>query len=157
MICTLAAACWLGTTLLGGWLGDRIGRVRTFQLGYALLALWAIPMWGFIESGDAAQFAFALVVLSLPLGLTYGPQAALYAEMFPADVRYSGVSAGYALGSILGGAFAAMIAQSIISATGQSWLVGVYVIAMAAVSFVAVTLVKDRPGTTLHAAGAGAS
>lgn len=151
MICTLAAACWLGTTLLGGWLGDRIGRVRTFQLGYLLLALWAIPMWTFIESGDPLQFALALAALSLPLGLTYGPQAALYAEMFPADVRYSGVSAGYALGSILGGAFAAMIAQSIISATGQSWLVGVYVVVMAAVSFIAVTLVKDRPGVTLHA------
>jgi MFS family permease len=151
MICTLAAACWLGTTLLGGWLGDRIGRVRTFQLGYVLLALWAIPMWSFVDSGDVMQFAFALAVLSVPLGLTYGPQAALYAEMFPADVRYSGVSAGYALGSILGGAFAAMIAQSIITATGQSWHVGVYVIAMAVVSFVAVSLVKDRPGVTLHA------
>ncbi|MCY1555641.1 MFS transporter, metabolite:H+ symporter (MHS) family protein [compost metagenome] len=108
-------------------------------------------MWSFIESGDVTQFAFALAVLSVPLGLTYGPQAALYAEMFPADVRYSGVSAGYALGSILGGAFAAMIAQSIITATGQSWHVGVYVIVMAVVSLVAVSLVKDRPGVTLHA------
>ncbi len=151
MICTLAAVCWLGSTLLGGWLGDRIGRVRTFQLGYVLLALWAIPMWSFIDSGDVTKFAFALVVLAVPLGLTYGPQAALYAEMFPADVRYSGVSTGYALGSIFGGAFAAMIAQAIITATGLSWMVGVYLIVMAAISFIAVTLVKDRPGTNLHA------
>src|SRR5262252_4975759 len=43
--CTLAAVGWLGFTLLGGYLGDKIGRVRTFQLGYAALALWAIPMW----------------------------------------------------------------------------------------------------------------
>ena len=64
-------------------------------------------------------------VLTIPLGITYGPQAALYAEMFPAKVRYSGVSVGYALGSILGGAFAATIAQWIISAYGQSWLIGV--------------------------------
>ena len=34
MACTLAAGVWLATTLLGGWLGDRIGRVRTFQIGY---------------------------------------------------------------------------------------------------------------------------
>ena len=45
MACTLAAGVWLATTLLGGWLGDRIGRVRTFQIGYVLLALWAVPMW----------------------------------------------------------------------------------------------------------------
>lgn len=151
VVCTLAAGAWLATTLLGGWLGDRIGRVRTFQIGYVLMALWAIPMWSFIDSADIAQFAMALVVLAVPLGLTYGPQAALYAEMFPADVRYSGVSVGYALGSILGGAFAAMIAQWIISATGQSWMVGLYVIAMALISLVAVSLVQDRRGATLHA------
>jgi len=151
MVCTVAAACWLATTLLGGWLGDRIGRVRTFQIGYLLLALWAIPMWHFIESADIAQFALALSVLSLPLGLTYGPQAALYAEMFPAGVRYSGVSVGYALGSILGGAFAAMIAQWIVSTTGRPWLVGLYLIAMSAVSFVAVTLTAEHRGRDLHA------
>lgn len=151
MACTLAAAVWLATTLLGGWLGDRIGRVRTFQIGYVLLALWAVPMWGFIDAADIGQFTAALVILALPLGLTYGPQAALYAEMFPAGVRYSGISVGYALGSILGGAFAAMIAQWIISATGKSWMVGVYVIAMALVSLVAVSLVRERAGATLHA------
>ncbi|MFG0233189.1 MFS transporter [Achromobacter sp. 413638] len=151
MACTLAAGVWLATTLLGGWLGDRIGRVRTFQIGYVLLALWAVPMWGFIDAADIGQFTAALVILALPLGLTYGPQAALYAEMFPAGVRYSGISVGYALGSILGGAFAAMIAQWIISATGKSWMVGVYVIAMALVSLVAVSLVRERAGATLHA------
>ena len=58
---------------------------------------------GFIDAADIGQFTAALVI-PLPLGLTYGPQAALYAEMFPAGVRYSGISVGYALGSILGGA-----------------------------------------------------
>ena len=88
MACTLAAAVWLATTLLGGWLG-RIGRVRTFQIGYVLLALWAVPMWGFIDAADIGQFTAALVILALPLGPDHGPQAALYAEMFPAGVRYS--------------------------------------------------------------------
>jgi S1-C subfamily serine protease len=73
--------------------------------------------------------------------------------MFPAKVRYSGVSVGYALGSILGGAFAATIAQWIISTWGQSWLVGVYIALMAAVSFVAVSSVHDRPGLDLDDQG----
>ena len=99
MACTLAAGVWLATTLLGGWLGDRIGRVRTFQIG----CCWRCgpcrcglhrrrrhrAIHG--RAGDPGAAA----------GLTYGPQAALYAEMFPAGVRYSGISVGYALGSIL--------------------------------------------------------
>jgi MFS family permease len=147
--CTLAAVGWLVFTLLGGRLGDRIGRVRTFQLGYVGLALWAVPMWFLIDSGSIAWFFVAALVLSLPLGITYGPQAALYAEMFPARVRYSGVSVGYALGSILGGAFAATIAQGIVTATGKSWLIGVYLVVLSAISFAAASLVRDPMGVDL--------
>jgi 2-keto-4-pentenoate hydratase/2-oxohepta-3-ene-1,7-dioic acid hydratase in catechol pathway len=132
-VCTLAAGAWLALTLVGGFLGDKIGRVRTFQIGYVLLALWAVPMFLLIDSNDMLYFFIAAAVLTIPLGLTYGPQAALYAEMFPAKVRYSGVSVGYALGSILGGAFAATIAQWIVSTYGQSWPIGVYLVILSAI------------------------
>lgn len=147
--CSVAALGWLGFTLLGGWLGDRIGRVRTFQLGYVLLAAWAVPMWWLIETRSMAAFLVAALGLALPLGLSYGPQAALYAEIFPAKVRYSGVSVGYALGSILGGAFAATIAQWIAGTFGQSWLIGVYIAALSVVSFVAVSRIRDPQGVDL--------
>ena len=107
-------------------------------------------MWFLIDSGSLLLFLVAAVVLTIPLGITYGPQAALYAEMFPARVRYSGVSVGYALGSILGGAFAATIAQWIVSTYGQSWLIGVYIAILSAISFVAVSLVKDPMGVDLN-------
>ncbi len=149
-VCTLAACAWLIFTLIGGVMGDRYGRVRTFQIGYVALALWAIPMWFLIDSGSLLLFFVAAVVLTIPLGITYGPQAALYAEMFPARVRYSGVSVGYALGSILGGAFAATIAQWIISTYGQSWLIGVYITALSIISLIAVSLVRDPMGVDLN-------
>lgn len=141
---TLAAGVWLASTLLGGVLGDRIGQVRTFQIGYALLALWAVPMWFLFDTANIYLFFGAMAVLALPLGLTYGPQAALYADMFPARIRYSGVSIGYALGSILGGAFAPTIAQWILSASGKSWMIGVYLVVLSVISFVSVSMV-GRP------------
>jgi MFS family permease len=147
--CTAAAAGWLVFTLLGGWLGDRIGRVRTFQLGYLLLALWALPMWWLVDSREIGLYAVAAIGLALPLGLSYGPQAALYAEMFPARVRYSGVSVGYALGSILGGAFAATIAQWLVGTYGRSWLVGAYIVVLSVVSFIAVSGIRDPQGVAL--------
>ena len=137
-------------TLVGGVMGDKIGRVRTFQIGYVMLALWAIPMWFLIDSKDINLFLVAALVLSVPLGLCYGPQAALYTEMFPAKVRYSGVSVGYALGSIFGGAFAASIAQWIIAAFNQSWLIGLYILALSMISFIAVSMVKDPMGVDLN-------
>jgi MFS family permease len=149
-VCTLAAVAWLVFTLVGGLMGDRLGRVRTFQIGYVALALWAVPMWFLIDSGSLVLFFVAAFVLTIPLGITYGPQAALYAEMFPAKVRYSGVSVGYALGSILGGAFAATIAQWIISTYGESSLIGVHLVILSVISFVAVSLVKEPMGVDLN-------
>jgi MFS family permease len=147
----LASFGWLGFTLWGGAVSDRLGRVRTFQIGYAFLALWAVPMWFLIDTGNIVWYFVALFVMTFGLGLSYGPQASLYAEMFPANVRYSGVSIGYALGAILGGAFAPMIAEALIGATGQSWTIGVYIAIAAVVSLIGVSLVKEPKGVDLHA------
>jgi MFS family permease len=146
---TIAAFFWLGSTMLGGILSDKIGRIRTFQFGYAFLFLWAIPMFLLIDTGDVLWYTVSLIVLASGLGFSYGPQAALYAEMFPAQVRYSGVSIGYAIGAILGGAFAPLIAQILIDQTGSTTSIGVYVMVVAAISFVAVTLVKETKGIPL--------
>jgi metabolite-proton symporter len=148
---TLASFGWLVFTLWGGRVSDRLGRVRTFQIGYAFLALWAVPMWFLIDTGDIVWYFVALFVMTFGLGLSYGPQASLYAEMFPANVRYSGVSIGYALGAILGGAFAPMIAEALISSTGQSWTIGLYIAVAALISLAGVSLVKETKGVDLHA------
>ncbi|WP_300342896.1 MFS transporter [Nesterenkonia sp.] len=135
---------WFAFTLLGGWISDRIGRVLTFQIGYGIIIVWAIPMWFLIDTAVVWIFALAIVVLTMGLGPSYGPQSALYAEMFPVSIRFSGVSIGYAFGSIIGGAFAPTIAQWILNETGQSWMIGLYISLLALVSFLAVSVVPKR-------------
>ena len=150
LVSTLAAVGWLVFTLLGGYVGDRIGRVRSFQIGYAILVLWAIPMWFLIDSKNILLFFLAALGLTVGLGLSYGPQAALFAELFPAKVRYSGIAISYALGAVLGGAFAPMIAQWIIGAYGESWRIGIYVAILGLISLAAVTSIKDPQGVDLN-------
>jgi metabolite-proton symporter len=155
LACVFASLGWLIFTLVGGILSDRIGRVRTFQIGFVALFVWMLPMFLLVDTGNIWLFAIALFVMSIGLGLSYGPQAALYAEMFPANVRYSGVSIGYALGAILGGAFAPTIAQILLEATGWSGSVGIYIMVGTAVSFIAVSLVTETRGNNLRAVAAG--
>jgi MFS family permease len=99
---TLASFGWLIFTLAGGWLSDKIGRVKTFLTGYAIVFVWMIPMFALIGTKNIVLYGVALFVLTIGLGLSYGPMSVMYAEMFPANVRYSGISIGYAFGSILG-------------------------------------------------------
>ncbi|MDN6358367.1 MFS transporter [Yaniella sp.] len=142
---------WFAFTLFGGWIGDKIGKRKTFIIGYLWIIAWAIPMWFLIDTASLPLFTVAIFVLTIGLGPSYGPQSALYAEMFPASVRYSGVSIGYAFGSIIGGAFAPMISQFILNATGQSWMIGLYIAGISTVSLIGVLLVpKSVEGRDLN-------
>ncbi|MEU7993303.1 MFS transporter [Rothia amarae] len=132
---------WFIFTLLGGWMSDKFGRVRTFQLGYIAMIIWAVPMWLMIDTGNIVLFTLAIFILTMTLGPSYGPQSALYAEMFPARVRFSGISIGYAIGSIFGGAFAPMIAEMLLTETGKSWSIGAYIAIAAVISLIAVSMV----------------
>jgi len=146
----VASAAWLVFTMYGGILSDRIGRVRTFQVGYAAMFVWMIPMFLLIETGDIWLFGLGLLFLAVGLGLTYGPMSAMYAEMFPAAVRYSGVSIGYALGAILGGAFAPTIAEILVQSTGTVLSVGGYIMALCVISIVAASVVPETRDTDLR-------
>jgi metabolite-proton symporter len=147
---TLAAFGWLAFTMYGGILSDKIGRIRTFQIGYVWVLLWAVPMFLLIDTASIIWFAVAAFVLTIGLGLSYGPQSALYAEMFPANVRYSGVSIGYAIGAILGGAFAPMIAELLLGWTGTTISIGIYIAVLSVISLVAVSTVKETRGNNLR-------
>jgi|SRR5690625_1418774 len=146
----VASFGWLAFTMYGGAVSDRIGRVRTFQIGYALVFVWMIPLFLLLDTGNIWLYGVALFMLTIGLGLSYGPMSAMYAEMFPVEVRYSGISIGYALGAILGGAFAPMIAQAVLNATGWSGSIGIYIMVLCVISGGAVSLVKETSGANLR-------
>ncbi|MDQ0673337.1 MULTISPECIES: MFS transporter [Micrococcaceae] len=146
---TLASFGWLIFTLVGGWLSDRIGRVKTFLTGYAIVFAWMIPMFALIDTRNIWLYGLALFVLTIGLGLSYGPMSAMYAEMFPANVRYSGISIGYAFGAILGGAFAATIAETLLQATKWTGSIGIYIMVLCVISAIGVVLAKETKGRPL--------
>lgn len=146
---TLSAVTWLIFTWLGGWLGDKIGRRNTYIVGWLSMLVAIVALFPLVNSGSIVLLTIALMLLTVGLGLTYGPQAALYAELFPASIRFSGVSIAYALGAILGGAFAPTIATALVDATGTTVSVTVYLAIMAVLGLVATLLLRDRSGIPL--------
>ena len=76
-----------------------------------------------------------------------GPQAAVFAELFPATFRYSGASLSITLGTLLGGAIAPFVATALYSAFGNSWAVTIYAAALSVISWLCALGLKE----TVHA------
>ncbi|MEJ1090860.1 MFS transporter [Microbacterium istanbulense] len=144
-----ASVVWLLSTWFAGWVSDRIGRRTTYIIGWLLMLPAIFALFPLVNRGDITSLTLALCLLAVGLGFTYGPQAALYTELFPASIRFSGVSISYAIGAILGGAFAPTIAQAIVQATGSTSGVTWYLTAMVLIGLTATLLLKDRSGIPL--------
>lgn len=127
-----------------GWLSDRIGRKKVYGAGSLFLGLYAFPFFWLLESASEP-----LVWLALVLGLGIGHastgslHAVIYAEQYPARYRYTGSSLAYQLSGIISSAPTPLVAAWLVSTTGQSKLVAVYVIIAAAVSVTCTFLLKE--------------
>jgi MFS family permease len=146
---TLSAVAWLIFTFIGGWVGDKIGRRNTYLIGWGAQLVGVFLLFPLVNSGSIGMLTLGLVILAVGLGLTYGPQAALYTELYPASIRFSGVSISYAFGAILGGAFAPTIAQLLVDATGTTVSVTWYLAGMTTIGLIATLLLRDRSGIPL--------
>ena len=124
-------------------LSDSVGRRPVFMSGAVLLGLWAFPLFWLVNTGSIPLIIVSLCVAQFFLGMMYGPQAALFSEMFSARVRYSGASIGYQGASVFAGGLAPIIMVWLLETTGTSLSVSVYVFLMAAITFFSVYLVTE--------------
>jgi MFS transporter, MHS family, shikimate and dehydroshikimate transport protein len=103
-------------------------------------------MFWLVNTKSAFLITLALFIGQMFLSMMYGPQAALFSEMFSARVRYSGASIGYQGASVFAGGLAPIIMVSLLESTGTSLSVSLYVFAMAVVTFVSVYLITETYG-----------
>ena len=142
-VALLGAVIWLIASPLAGAWSDRSGRRRPYLVGYALMAVWSVPFWYLINTTSFPLMLLAVVVLAIGLGLAYGPQSALFAELFDPELRYTGAGFAYAIGAVLGGGFAPLIATALVGATGTIYSVAIYMAAVAIISFLAILAIRE--------------
>ena len=145
MLFTVLISSFAQIFLLAAWsaLSDRIGRRPVYLAGAVLLGIWAFPMFWLIDMRSFVLITIALTLGQTFLSMMYGPQAALFSEMFSARVRYSGASIGYQLASVFAGGLAPVIMVSLLAWTGTSLSVSVYVLVMSIITFVSVYLITE--------------
>lgn len=136
---------------ISGWLADVWGRRNTLILASILLLIFGASFSLFLDPATASNtsvFIFLAVGMSV-MGLIFGPMSAILPELFPTNVRYTGSGIAYNVSSILGAAIAPFIATWLVSSYGVAQ-VGIYLIIVTAITFVAVLTMKENKSNDLR-------
>ncbi|MFF2288024.1 MFS transporter [Peribacillus butanolivorans] len=138
---------------LFGHVSDRVGRTRTYLIGSLVTGFSALPAF-WIMSNSNGNILLIWLSLIIPLGIlyssVYGPEAALFAELFDAPVRYTGMSFVYQFSGIFASGLTPIIATALLGYNnGSPFLLSLYVIFAGIVSAISVWWIgKNKVKTT---------
>lgn len=127
-----------------GRLSDTVGRRPVYLFGAIFMCVFAFPFFWLLNTKNYGLISIA-IILPLVIGhaAMHGTQAAFIAEQFKANVRYSGAAIAYHLSSALAGGLAPLIATWLVSTTGQSWPVSIYMILLGIITIVSLVIAKE--------------
>lgn len=146
---TLSLVVMLALIVPSAMLSDRVGRkpmLYAITIGMFVLA-W--PLWWLMHQPTLAAILAGQAGFAALLGLTAGVAPAAMSEMLPARVRCTAVGIGYNVTMALFGGTAPLIATYLVARTADDFLPAYYMMAVAAVSFIAVLGLPEAAGKRL--------
>jgi MHS family shikimate/dehydroshikimate transporter-like MFS transporter len=128
-----------------GMLAARFGTRAVALTGALMGCLLAFPFFWLIDTGSPLLIWIAMGLLSIGDGLIYGVSGALTAELFPARLRYSGISFSQQMAGLPGGALTPLIAAALVNwSGGKSWPVAAYLAVGGLLSFTAIYFAAEK-------------
>ena len=136
--------------LLIGWLSDRTGRKAMVLLSTLGLLLFTYPLFKLLTTTPSltnlvvVQFCGAIL-----WGTVFGVIPTLLPELFPTQVRYTGVSISIGLAQMIFGGTSPFVNSYLVKLTGNPVAPAYWVMAVAALSGIVMLLTKDRTNVPL--------
>lgn len=125
-------------------LSDRYGRRGIFLIGSIGAAAWSFPFFTMLDTRDPTLITLAICGAMTFWALMYGPLAAFISELFPTNVRYSGISLGFQLAGIFGGGLAPLIATSLLREFDTAMAISIYVALALTLTTIAMLMSGNR-------------
>ena len=141
----IAAFVMIFTIPMFGRLSDRIGRPRVYFWGSLVTAFASFPAFWLITNSGGNVFLIWIAIV-IPFGILYaaiyGPEAALFCDLFDARVRYTGISFVYQFSGIFASGITPIVATALLkSGGGQPWQIAWYVVFAGVVSAISAALI----------------
>ncbi|OFK68057.1 MFS transporter [Corynebacterium sp. HMSC074A09] len=99
----LGAVCQIFINIIFGRIGEKIGPGRLIGYGGLATAIMSWPLWAMIDTGNAVLLTLAVCIGLSLVTITYSVSGVLLSEVFPANVRYSGVAISANIASAVAG------------------------------------------------------
>ena len=132
-----------------GRLSDRFGRRPVYIVGAVAGGTWGFFAFPMMNTGNYLPIMGAVILGLIIHAFMYAPQPAIMAEMFPTRMRYSGVSLGYQVTSIVAGSLAPAIATWLLDEF-DSWLpIAIYLAAASVITLIAAWFTRETNGIDL--------
>lgn len=100
---TLSCATMIITIPVAGYLSDFIGRKMIYTVGLIAMLALAIPYFMALPVSTGWFFTMQVILLGVVWGAIFATQGTLFSELFPAKVRYTGLSLGYQIAAAIVG------------------------------------------------------
>jgi MFS family permease len=150
VILVSSAALFAVSIFVSARWSDQLGRRRIVTWGLAAQALWSLVAFPLIDTASVPLIAIAVAGMLALQGPYMGTQPAMFAELFPATVRYSGASLSVTIGTIVGG-LAPFIATALFGLGGTSWAITAYLATLSFISWLcALCLTETRERTLAY-------
>ncbi|MET9708993.1 MFS transporter [Nocardiopsis alba] len=132
----VAAVAQIAVIIVFGRLAERLGPGRVTMWGGLATAVIAFPVFWLIDTRSPVLVVLAITAGVAILSTAYAVSGALLAELFPADLRYSGVALAYNLAGALSG-FLPFVATALLDSTGGgSWVASLLFMGIALITAV---------------------
>ena len=145
---TAAAFVLIFTIPYSSKLADRSSRKRVYIIWSLINGFAAFPAFWLMQYSGSGLIASIAIVIALGVlwAPVYGPQAAMFCDLFDTRVRYTGVSLVYQIGAIFSVSLTPLAATALLHANGdQPWLVAAYVAAAGVISAICASLMRRVP------------